>query len=86
LQPLVDFAQVELPQGGAEVLVVEDLLEDLLVGVDTSDDGLKELLVEDKAEVIQAVILRMVGQFSIGDPALLELIEEQLVDLALNGS
>src|SRR5579859_2279859 len=60
LQPVIHLSQVELSQHRSEVLVVEDLLEDLFVGVDTGDDGLKELLVEDQAEVIEAVVLRLV--------------------------
>jgi hypothetical protein len=33
LQGLVDFAQVELSERDAEALVIQDLLEDLVVGV-----------------------------------------------------
>ena len=64
----------------AEVLVVQDSLEDLIVGVDTGNDGLQELLVEHQAEVIQAVVLGLVGKLAIGHPAFLELIEKKLVN------
>ena len=60
-------SQVELFQRCAEVLVVEDLLEDLLVGVDTGHDGLKELLVADQAKVVEAIALRLVGQIPATD-------------------
>ncbi len=39
-QPLVDLAQIELTESGAKVLVVEDLLVDLVVGVDARHDRL----------------------------------------------
>src|ERR1700730_11157667 len=55
-QPPVDLAQVVLTEGGAEVLIVEDLLVDLLVGIDAGDDGLQKLTVEDQAEVLDRIV------------------------------
>jgi hypothetical protein len=39
-QPLINLPQIELPKRRAEVLVVEDLLVDLVVGVNARDDRL----------------------------------------------
>src|ERR1039458_7284988 len=80
-KPLVNLAEVELAERRAEVLVVEDPLVDLVVGVHAGDDCLEELAVEDELEVIDGVVLRLGRKLAVLDPAFLELVEEQLVHI-----
>ena len=77
----VDLAEVVVAKDVAEVFVVENPLEDLVVGVHPGDDGLQELAVEHEPEVVECVVLRLVGELAVGDPALLELVEQELVDV-----
>ena len=76
---LVDLLQVHVAHELAEVVVVEDLLEDVAVGVHPRDDRGHELLLEREREVLDRVALRLVGQLAVGDPVGLELVEEELV-------
>ena len=78
-QPLVDLLQVVVANELAEVVVVEDLLEDLAVGVHPGDDRGHELAVEREREVLDAVALGLVGELAVRDPVGLELVEQQLV-------
>ena len=76
----VDLPEVVIAQEVAEVVVVEDLLEDLRVVVHTSHDRLHELAVERKPEVLDAVVLRLIRQLPVSGPSVLELIEQELVE------
>ncbi len=60
-ESLIYLVEVEVSESRAEVLVVEDALIDLVVGVDAGDDRLQELPVEDQAEVVDGVVLGLVG-------------------------
>ena len=65
--------------GLPEVGVVEDALEDLVVGVHAGDDGVDELAVEDEPEVVEVFVAAWAASVVVGGPGLLELVEEQLV-------
>ena len=67
---LVDLLEIELANGRAEVLIVEDLLVDLVVGVDAGHDGLEKVAVEDEAEVVDGVVCGLgstVRQLAVGE-------------------
>jgi hypothetical protein len=70
---------VEVHQDGLEVRIVEDALEDRLVVVHAADDGVEELPVKHQPEVVECVVLGLGGDLGVGEPSLLELIEEKLV-------
>jgi hypothetical protein len=58
----VDLAQVVVAEDFAEIRVVQDLLEDGVVGVHSGDDGVEELWVEDEPEVVQCVLFGLRGE------------------------
>ncbi len=58
-ESLVDLLEIELADRRPEVLVVEDLLVDLVVGIDAGDDGLHEPAIEDKPEVLDRLLARL---------------------------
>ncbi len=58
----------------AEIVIVEDPLEDRLVVVHAPDDGPDEAVVEDEAEVLERVALGLGYDLRVGDSGLPELV------------
>src|SRR6266851_2211008 len=77
----VDASRIKVHKGGLELRIIEDALEYSLVVVHAAHDCAEKHAVEDQTEVVERVVAGLRGDFRVGHPRLLELIEEQLVSL-----
>ena len=75
----VDLASQVVLDDLAELGVVHDSREDLLVLVHLADEHVHEDLVEPEAEVLQRVRLRLVREGFVGGEFCFDLVEEELV-------
>jgi len=81
---LIDLAEVEVAEDAAELLVIEDLFEDRLVGVQAGHDCREELRPEDELEVVKRDVARLGRKLLVGDPALVTLLNALRCALVMN--
>jgi hypothetical protein len=77
----VDPCCIQLKERLPELLVIQHALLNSLIVVDTANHGAKELAIEDEPEIVESVVAGLSGDVGIGEPGLLELIEEELIGL-----
>jgi hypothetical protein len=56
-------------------------LEEFVVGIDSGDERIEKFSVEDQPQILNAVVVGLVGQLGVRDPVLLELIEQEFVHI-----
>src|ERR1019366_1147975 len=70
-RPAIDPPCIEVHENLAEVLVIEDALEDGFVVIHPPDDRPHEHAVEDEPEVLDGVVLGLGTHLGVGYPRLL---------------
>jgi hypothetical protein len=64
-ESVINLPGIEVFENRAELVVIEDLLEDRFVVVHARDDGVYESFVEDESEVVEVVVSGLCGSVGL---------------------